>query len=383
MSEMKLIDTGTISRAEPNSSRAILTFPSVIALSNDTLLATCRAGLGKDTADGSIEFFHSEDNGHSWHQTAHRFNPLVLKGLLGSLRVCYLTELEPGHLIAASLWVDRTTYPDQPLFNEATEGCLPMAVILADSFDFGATWTPWRSVPMPDEIGPPSLTNPILKLADGRLALSIETNKRYDDAGKWYQRAVFFHSSDLGQTWDDPITVAEDPTGRTFNWDLRVGRAPDGQLASFAWSYDSESQRYLNIHRRLSSDGGQSWTAAGDLGITDQAARPAILPDGRVVLAWVDRFNSQSIRARLAANLGAPFNPETEVVVYQHRAATAPTSLEEDASQSGTGELLADMGLWTFGLPYGEALPNGDMLVVYYAGTEQAMDVCWARLALI
>ena len=371
---MRISATGLISRAEPNTPRATLTFPGVIALSNDTLLATCRAGLTKDTADGSIEFFRSKDHGETWQKETHCFEPVELDGLLGSLRVCYLTELTPNHLIAASLWVDRTTYPNQPLFNEATEGCLPMAILLADSDDFGATWTPWRVVPVPDEIGPPSLTNPILRLADGRLALSVETNKTYHDAGKWYQRAVFFHSSDLGQTWRDPVTVAQDPSGRIFNWDLRVGLAPEGQLGSFTWTYDSQTDTYRNIHRRLSDDGGETWTIPEDLGITDQAARPAILPDGRVVLAWVDRFHTQSIRARLASRLDAPFDPESEVVVYQHQATAGP------ATTDNTGEQLSYMGLWTFGLPFCETLPNGEVLVVYYAGTGEAMDLCWTRL---
>lgn len=374
---MQIINKGIISQAEANTPRATLTFPSVIALSNGTLLATCRAGLSKDTADGSIEFFRSSDNGDTWREDAHRFDPVEINGLLGSLRVCYLTELTPGHLIAACLWVDRTTYPNQPLFNEATEGCLPMAIVLADSHDFGATWTAWRVVPVPDEIGPPSLTNPILKLSDGRLALSVETNKSYQDSSQWYQRAVFFHSNNLGQTWTTPITVAQDPSGRLFNWDLRVAVAPSGQVGSFAWTYDRETDKYRNIHRRLSHDDGETWTTAEDLGFTDQAARPAIFPDSHVVLAWVDRFNTQSIRARLAPSLDAPFDPESEVVVYQHQVNGEPGTVT-----ANTGEHLALMGLWTFGLPFCEALPKGEVLVVYYAGTNAAMDFCWAKISL-
>jgi hypothetical protein len=38
------------------------------------------------------------------------------------------------------------------------------------------------------------------------------------------------------------------------------------------------------------------------------------------------------------------------------------------------------MSLWTFGLPYAEALPDDDVLIVYYAGTESVMDIHWARL---
>ena len=65
----------------------------------------------------------------------------------------------------------------------------------------------------------------VTALADGSLALSIETNKHYHDASPWMQKVVFFHSSDQGQTWGEPVVAGEDPTGRIFNWDLRCGVA--------------------------------------------------------------------------------------------------------------------------------------------------------------
>ena len=378
---MKIIETGILSRGVVGTARATLTFPSVVPLSNGALLATCRAGSTKDSDDETIEFYHSLDGGRTWSEPRRCFESPALNpydGVRGSLKVCYLTELSPGHLIAASLWIDRQTYPGQPLFNPETEGCLPMAILLAYSHDFGDTWTPWRAVPMPADIGPPSLTSPIMKLADDTLAMSIETNKHYHDSSRWYQRVVLFHSTDLGQTWGEPVTASQDPTGRIFNWDQRAGVAPDGRIVTFLWTYDSETLTYLNIHRRLSSDGGQTWLPAEDLGFTDQAAHPAILPDGRVVLAWVDRFKTHSIRARLAPSVEGDFDPGTEVVIYSHRATAAHDSTGDD----DTGALLVEMSLWTFGLPYAEALPDGDVIVLYYAGTESVMDIYWARLRL-
>jgi hypothetical protein len=38
------------------------------------------------------------------------------------------------------------------------------------------------------------------------------------------------------------------------------------------------------------------------------------------------------------------------------------------------------LSVWSFGLPFADRLPDGDVLVVYYAGSEEAMDVRWARL---
>ena len=149
-----------------------------------------------------------------------------------------------------------------------------------------------------------------------------------------------------------------------------------GRIGAFIWTYDSTARAYRNVHRRISADGGHSWSEAADLGFADQAGRPVVLPDGRVLLPWVDRFGTRSIRASIAPALDAPFDPDSEVVLY---------TLDQDRARGAddsTGALLAVMSLWTFGLPYAEALPDGDVLVAYYAGTEAAMDIRWARLQL-
>lgn len=371
---MRITASGLLARAEPGTGRANLTFPTCVALADGTLLATLRAGAEKDTPDDRIELYRSTDGGLSWSGPQHPFTAPDLDGKAGSLKLCYLTELAPGRLLAAAMWVDRSSFPGQPLFNADTEGCLPMAILLADSRDGGDSWSAWRHVPIPDDIGPPSLTNPILRLGDGRLAMSIETNKPYLDRSKWRQRAVYLHSADGGQNWSAPVTVAEDPAGRIFNWDLRAAVAPDGCMASFAWTYDSQSSRYLEIHRRISRDGGLNWTAPEPIGVADQAAHPAILADGSVVLAFVDRFGTQSIRARHAPAIDAPFDPATEVVLYGHG--------HSESTSTDTGQMLASMDLWSFGLPYAEALPDGEVLVLYYAGDPTALDIRWARLAV-
>ena len=370
---MQIAQSGILSRGQPATARAILTFPTAAALADGSLLATYRTGSTKDSEDETVEFARSVDGGRTWSEPWIPFENPTLDGARGSLRVCYLTELSPGHLLAAAMWLDRAAYPGGTLFNEETEGCLPMAILLADSRDAGASWSTWRPVPMPEEVGPPSLTNPVLKLADGSLALSIETNKQYDDASPWMQKVLFFHSRDQGRSWAEPAVAGEDPSGRIFNWDLRCGVAPNGQVATFAWTYDTAAARYLNVHRRVSSDHGHTWDDAQDLGFADQAARPAMLSDGRVLLPWVDRFGSRSIRARLAPALDAPFDAATELVLYSQ--GTLPGEQTE-----GVAELLSEMSMWTFGLPYAETLPDGAVLVVYYAGTDEAMHIHWARI---
>ena len=282
--------------------------------------------------------------------------------------------MENGRLLAASLWIDRETHPGAPLFNASTEGCLPMGVFLADSFDGACSWSAWRPVELPADIGPPSLTNPLIMLNDGGLLMSVETNKHYNDCSKWYQRVVSVRSHDGGLCWDAPSDAGCDPSGRIFNWDQRVALTATGDLVSFSWVYDTLDKRYRNIRRRVSCDSGATWSAARDMGIADQAGHPAVLPDGRIVLAWVDRFGSGSIRARVAADATADFDPESEVVLYTHG--------ERDRHTSGISGTLDDMSIWSYGLPYAETLDNGDVMVVYYAGDQHAMDIHFARLSL-
>ncbi|MCH2211531.1 MAG: glycoside hydrolase [Fuerstiella sp.] len=373
---MRIVERGIINTGERGTSRAVGTFPATTAMADGSLLASYRIGSTKDSADATVELRRSTDSGRSWSDPERPFRT-DFDGMKGSLRCVYLTVLAERHLIAAGMWIDRTTYPDQPIFNENTEGCLPIKLLLSESENGGRSWSPWRHIPTGEDIGPPSLTNPILLLPDRRLALSIETNKQYHDDSPWLQRVVYMYSEDGGYSWGKTTTICQDPKGRIFNWDQRAGVGPDGRLVTFTWTYDSRTTRYLNIHRRISATEGNSWTTAEDLGFADQPSVPAVLPDGRVVLAWVDRFRSRSIRARMAPAIDAPFAPETEVELYKPHAVTSTVVGGED-----TGELLTEMGTWNYGLPHAEVMSNGDVLVVYYAGEDDRMDVCWVRLTL-
>ncbi len=373
---MKIVARGTLHQGEVGSNRAVATFPMVLGLKDGRVLATYKAGPNKDSDRATLELCWSEDQGQSWTEPITLESPRI-RGKKGSLWVAYPTQLSSGRLVLVSMWVDRESFPGSKIFHSETEGCLPMTVLWSESDDGGRSWSPWRVIPTPDELGPPSVTSPLMELAGGRLALSVETNKPYLDASKWYQRVVYLYSEDEGRSWSAPHTVSQDPTGRMFNWDQRAGVAPDGRIVTFTWYFDSQEGNYLNIQRRISLDEGWSWSDPEDLGFTDQAATPAILPDGRTVLAWVDRFGTQSIRARLAPAIDAAFPAETEIVIYDHAAVLR--------SRPSAGVNMADtldvMSAWSYGLPYATVLSNGEVLLVYYAGLTERMDVKWVRLS--
>ena len=73
------------------------------------------------------------DGGTTWSEPWRSFAPLTIEGVRGTLKLGYMTELSPGHLIVVAMWIDRSTHPGKPLFNPKTEGCLPMSAVLAES----------------------------------------------------------------------------------------------------------------------------------------------------------------------------------------------------------------------------------------------------------
>jgi hypothetical protein len=370
---MRIIARGLLNAGAPDSPRAFSIFPCLSELADGRLLAAYRVGSTKDSEDETIELRESHDFGEHWSEPRSPF-PNMLDGARGTLRVLYITTLGQT-LLAAAMWIDRESYPGQPLFHPETQGCLPMRILVAESHDFGATWTGWRTVETHPDIGPPSLTNPVLRFPSGRLALSIESNKNYLDATPWLQKVTYLYSHDNGATWNDSLTILQDPTGRLFHWDQRAGVTPDGTLVTYTWTFDSIGGTYLNIPRRISRDEGRSWSEAVDLGISDQPAHPAILADGRVVLAWVDRFRTQTIRVRMSERVDGPFLESSDLVLFDNKGATST------AKHITTDETLADMARWTFGLPYCEALKNGEVMVVYYAPHGSGTAVHWVRLA--
>lgn len=383
---MRIVGRSTLNPAVPGTSRAAATFPTFTVLPDESLLASYSIGSTKDSDDLTVELRRSHDGGTTWTEPVRPFETTVFDRR-GSLKFAPITSLDGNHLLVVCLWIDREAFPGQPLFNPDTEGCLPMAILVADSFDAGRTWTAWRPVPMPPDVGPPSLTTGILRFPSGRLLLSVETNKTYLDASPWLQRVVHLWSDDGGETWSAPLTVVADPTGRIANWDQRGAVTRDGRLVSFAWIYDFEAVGYRNVRRRISLDEGRSFGEPVDLGFADQPGHPALLPDGRVVLAWVDRFGTKSIRARVGMSIEAELDPGSEIVLFD---AATPASHSEGIGTAGTvpsstttGDALVDMQAWSFGLCHADTLPNGDVGVVHYApGPAGGIEIRWVRLAV-
>jgi len=368
---MKLIDKGIVFAGKPESNTASCCFPGIVRFPDGSLMCSWRTGSTKESPDGKIWLAHSSDSGKSWkHWPLHvseRFGDAP-----GEFHYGPLTILGDRRLLITLMWTDRSD-PSLPFFNPQTEGLLPVRTIFAESTDGGHTWAHLRAMDTAPYQSPMPITGPVLKLPTGRLACCFEVNKHHADTRPWRHAAAMKISSDGGTTWPEAVEVANDPNNRLMFWDQRHSISGDRHTAMF-WTYDRTANKDANIHLSLSSDGGRSWTLPKDTGIVGQVAHPVLLSDGRLMVIYIDRFHTRSIRARLSNDYGNTFGEE-ELVVHQQ-----PRNSADAGVESQSAEYLQDMQLWSFGRIDALADEQGDIWTVFYAGDSRSTGIHWAHI---
>jgi len=374
---MRILERGIIFDASSAPPEArFCTFPSLARLDDGGLVVSFRTGSAKDSADEDSRVMASDDDGRTWQGVFAGFGDLPPGR--GRARCLGITAASGGKLLGSLGWMDRSD-PSLPMFNPATEGILPTRVLLVESADGGRSWSRGQEVSLAPHAGN-ATTGSILILRDGRLALPYEAWKSYQDAGPGRHHASLRISADRGATWPELAIVAHDPDGRVLYWDQRVCVAPDtGQLLAMFWTHDRQAGRDMDIHIgwSLTTDGRQ-WSQPVSTGIAGQICAPLALGGGRVFAAYVHRHHPPSLRAILSDDFGRTWTAGEELVFYEKERGTESGM----AGSRDFGDYWADMSIWTFGHPAPALLPNGDIMVAYYAGNETAMGIHWVRIAL-
>lgn len=319
-------------------------------------VAPCKAGNEQRTL-----LTWSDDAGQNWRTPFEPWPAMLLDGKPGQIRRADLTPLADGRLAAAMFWVDHSD-PARPLFDPETEALLDSRILLSFSSDRGQTWTPPTEIDRSPFIVPVGITGPILPLPNGEWAISFELNKAIGDPNPWRHAAVMKFSPDEGKTWPRHTVAAQDPRGRIFYWDQRPALLPDGRMVDLFWVYDREAKEYLPMRGCESQDLGQTWSGMWDTGVHGQPGQPAVLPDGRMVMPYVDRTGPAVIRVRCSSDGGRTWPEATDLVLY--------ASSESLKGQPGTSldDAWDEMYQFACGLPCAAAIDERRVLVVYYAG---------------
>jgi len=377
MALLEVTERGAVFESVPGTDRQSCCFPEVCALPGGRWLCSCRAAPTKgDAAEQHVLLSWSDDEGGTWSAPYTPFDPPDVEGKPGLFRKGALTSLGGERVVAALAWQDFSD-PSLPFFNEETEGLLEMFLFLARSEDGGASWAGPKPIDTTPFDCPTPLTGPNLVLPNGDWACQFELNKHYEDPAPWRHSSVLMFSSDDGHTWPEHVRVSDDPERRIFYWDQRPSVLADGTLLNPFWTFDRERAEYLNIHARESKDNGRNWSEMWDTGVPGQPAPPVSLPDGGVAMVYVDRAGPPQIKVRTSHDGGRSWPDDTEVVIYGIK---QPSQTE---TKSTMQDAWAEMAKFSVGLPATAPLPDGEFLVVYYAGPRtDETDIRWARLRL-
>lgn len=384
---MRVVDRGTIfdAAAAPPHMR-FCTVPSLVRLESGRLVAALRAGSSKDAADEDTLVSVSDDDGKTWRMTFEGFGDLPPGR--GRIRAMALTPMGGSRLIACMTSVDRSD-PTAVLFHPETDGILPTRTLLAASDDAGESWEVLGEVSLAPHTGN-AITGSIMRLHDGGMALPYEAWKDYLDTRPARHHAALRLTGPGGldtaagpsswpSQWPEHAVVAHDPDGNILYWDQRLTVAPDtGEMIAMLWTHDRRLGHDIDIHIACGSPDARQWSQPKGTGIAGQICNPLALGGGRVLATYVHRHHPPSLCARLSDDSGATWTAAEELVFYEK-------SLGAESGMGAAREFAdywADMSIWTFGHPEPMLLPDGDIMVAYYAGDSAAMGIHWVRIRL-
>lgn len=372
---MKIIAQGTVFAGEAGTDRQSCAFPAVAVLPSGRWLCGFRAAPAKTATAGQHALVTwSDDEGRSWSAPARPCAAPMVDGKPGALRAAHPTALGGERVLLALYWVDQS-HPGLAFFNQETQGLLDSRIMFAESPDGGATWSRPELMDTSPFNVPTPITGPVLALRSGEWACQFELNKHYYDTSAWRHSSVLMFSRDEGKSWPEYSIVTSDPENRVFYWDQRPTVLADGAILDLFWTYDTKLTSYRNIHARRSGDHGRTWGELWDTGVRGQPAPPVSAPGGGIVMVYVDRTGAPAIKARVSRDGGRTWPAATELTLY--RAELPPQTVGKTSMQ----DAWAEMGRFSVGLPATAALPDGEVVALFYAGPEtDHTDVRWARL---
>jgi hypothetical protein len=378
---VRIAERGTVFNASegPTQTR-FCTTPGIACSENGTLVASFRAGAAKESAEEDVYVVASDDAGTTWRRQFSGFGDYIVGGRRGRIRSVALTQTKPNRLMGSFIWFDRSD-PSLQITNPETTGVLDSKLFVAESGDAGRSWSRLREVPVHPHKGVSATGSPILVLSDGTLALPYEAWKEYYDRGPGVHYAALRLSHDAGETWEGPVVSDNDPRrGQIFYWDQHLSVNPDdGRILAMFWTHDRQLQEDLPIHIAWGSHDAKEWTPPISTGIVGQITAPMALPGGKVVAVYNHRHDPPSIRAILSDDFGHSWDIDNELILYQKTWGGAEAGMHGGRTWHSYWE---DFKRWTFGMPTVALLPDGDLVVLYYAGDLEEMSIYWARIAV-
>ena len=339
------------------------TFTDVAVTSSGRILVSFRGAPTKvpyNTGENGYTCI-SDDGGLSFSLPKAPFGTIMMDGQIpGHVRSYQLLSLGGRRLFGVAAVVENMENDDSlPYFNEETEAIKNTQLFAFFSEDEGDTFSEPVQIPMKAQYADMScvMTGPPVLMKDGAILVNFEVYKKYYDTRNIDHSAACILSRDGGRSWETEVTMYQNPS--VYAWDHRAGLLSDGSLVDYVWTFDRKANDYLNIHRMESAD-SKTWTGFEDIGLPGQAGNPVTVSDGRLAMVYFDRTGVPACKLALSSDGGHTF--EESLVIYEHKAPKAENAKECYA------EAWDEMGKFTAGHCFAEALSGNRMLIVFYQG---------------
>ena len=294
MSRVEVIEKGVLYRNPLPGHRAVIAFaPFVLPLSKDELICTFRHGQAMYSHDGMVYSLKSEDGGRTWG-SAEPVRDREKDSMHYDYRSGLLTALRDGSIV---MMCNRAGYtdPDRLYINPDTGGHTECEIIYVRSRDGGSTWTEPVIAELPEMPRGfvPAADGPIVELDDGRWMQLCSTWKSYDNAGAHNLNSFVLFSDDEGKSWGGWVDVANGLKDDRSYSHGHIIRLRDGRFFCVFWAGNAQLTEFYDLCTVTSDDlGGQRWGRPVSTGIPGQSSYPASMEDGRCILVYSHRENT-------------------------------------------------------------------------------------------
>jgi len=349
-------------------------FPLCALLGDGSVCCVYRQGTEKYSTDGVLVAQSSQDMGNTWSPAVPVFDGRQSDKALTVVSAAPCVSRE-GTLLVVFNAVEGLP-ADVYMFS--VEGKpFPRRLCSSRSTDRGQTWQPPDLIDLP-EFYWPAITSKPVTLPDGEICMPVEYKLPSGVIG-----TGMAFSSDDGKTFASPVTVAADSSARLNLCDARFDCLPDGRLLCHLWTFLQENEQTIEVHQSYSSDKGRTWTKPKSIGFVGQITAPLSLPGGQLIAASNYRHPPDGIRLWVSLDQGEHWNLDEPIQMWD-LAAGRMVGKVIDPGQTLTGK----DGIWdtlpsfTFGTPDLLALPDGSLLLTYYATLNEIIHVRACRFQI-
>ena len=376
---MRVIDDGVVYRNPHPAYRSRVASASTLTWVVDHqaghLLCAFRIGQAKMSADGTIHLRRSDDGGVTWRAAASPFDEV------GPNRAGpHLGSSAAGTTILAVAQMDIAD-PADPDWAPDAGGIRDATTEMARRRDdrWGGP-TPLDHRRHDGEWAIPC--GPPLAIGTDAWFFPMERHSKVTDDA-WLQRYHAFGaiSRDDGRTWAETAEMPNDPTGRLAYYDQRVAILGNGDLLTVAWVHDVVADATQTARSAVSGDGGRTWSMPLDTGIVGGPVNPIRLHDGRLLAVYNRRTAPAGIRAVLSEDDGRSWRLDDEFVLYDEGSRRVIGEPARQHDRRDDPELWKTMWGWTFGTPTPVQLPDGTIVVTFFAaGFDGVSEIRVVRL---